>query len=355
MEINPTFRTYAQEWYDEAIAGVCYVYSRAMKTAINNLNYFIGSKLLADIKSSDITHAITSLARRNPHTGRPTAKKTLQFIVKTAFRIFDSAIDNDLIVKNPAKGKMKAIPKTAPKKKVNALTTELQELIRSTPHRCQLAALIMMYMGLRRGEVIALEWSDFDFEKKTVHVCKHAVQISTIQFQVYPGTKNGKSRYVPIPDDMIDYLYKTYIKAPTCNVFTQKNGNLHTPSSFASVWKSYNNELNFAKVTKNNCSVSKFDPKGFEKSVKVNPHQLRHTYATLLYLSGVDILTASKILGHSSVQITLDITDPDEIEFSLANVMTEIVKDNDFEITKGIVPTDEGFDLMPGNVLLSGI
>ena len=307
MTITPTFTAYAQEWYFEAIAGVCYVHSRAIKTAINNLNYFIGSKLLCDIRSADITNAITSLARKNPHTGKPTAKKTLQFIVKTAFRIFDSAIDDDLIVKNPAKGKMRAIPRSAPTKKVKAISTDLQELIRTTPHRCQLAALIMMYMGLRRGEVIALEWSDFDFEKKTVHVCKHAVQISANQFQIYPGTKNGKCRYITVPDDMIDFLYKTYIKAPTSKVFTQTNGNLHTPSSFASVWRSYNNELNYVKATQNNGSVSKFDPKGYDKSFKINPHQLRHTYATLLYLSGTDMLTASKLMGHSSVTLTLDI------------------------------------------------
>ena len=36
-------------------------------------------------------------------------------------------------------------------------------------------------------------------------------------------------------------------------------------------------------------------------------HQLRHTYATLLYISGVDVLTASELLGHSNIEITLKI------------------------------------------------
>lgn len=307
MDVSPTFRTYAQKWYYEAIAGVCYVQSRSLQNAINNLNLFIGNKLIGDVKPADITNIITSLARKNPHTGKPTSKRTLQHIVKTAFRIFDAAIDDDLIVKNPAKNKMRSIPKTAPTKKVTSITKEHQELIRTTPHRCQLAALIMMYMGLRRGEVIALEWSDFNFDDKTVHVCKHAVQIDTNEFQVFPGTKNGKERYIPVPDHMIDFLYKTYIKAPTSLVFTQHDGTLHTPSSFASAWRSYNNELNFKYSTKGNAEISKFDPKGFLKSFKINAHELRHTYATLLYLSGVDISTASKLMGHSTVQLTLDI------------------------------------------------
>lgn len=55
------------------------------------------------------------------------------------------------------------------------------------------------------------------------------------------------------------------------------------------------------------CPGSKFDPNGYPKMLTIKPHQLRHTYATLLYLSGTDPLTASKLLGHSSVQLTLDI------------------------------------------------
>ncbi|MGN1126527.1 MAG: tyrosine-type recombinase/integrase, partial [Ruminococcus sp.] len=53
---------------------------------------------------------------------------------------------------------------------------------------------------------------------------------------------------------------------------------------------------------------SKFNPKGIPQVVeKFNAHQLRHMYATLLFLSGIDPLTASKLMGHSGVQITLDI------------------------------------------------
>ena len=40
---------------------------------------------------------------------------------------------------------------------------------------------------------------------------------------------------------------------------------------------------------------------------RFTPHQLRHTYATLLYVSGVDVLTASQLLGHSNITTTLAI------------------------------------------------
>lgn len=56
-----------------------------------------------------------------------------------------------------------------------------------------------------------------------------------------------------------------------------------------------------------------------------------------------------------SLTLSCGITNPDELEFSLANVMTNIVKDIEFVENKGIITTNESVDIMPGNVLLSGI
>ena len=53
---------------------------------------------------------------------------------------------------------------------------------------------------------------------------------------------------------------------------------------------------------------SKFDPSGIPFVIpKITPHQLRHTFATLLYLSGVDILNAKEQMGHADIKTTLEI------------------------------------------------
>ena len=217
----------------------------------------------------------------------------------------------------------KSVPKNSPKKIVSAISKSEQLMVLNTPHRCQIAALIMMLTGLRVGELLALEWSDIDFENRRLYVRQHAVKIAPNKFEVQPGTKNGKNRYVTIPENLIEFLEKSKLNAKSYLVFPKTDNTLNTPSSWKSAWNSYINTLNWKN---SGYKGSKFDPKGYPKSIKINPHQLRHTYATLLYKSGTDLKTASKLLGHSTVQLTLDIYTHLDEEYKTL----DISKFNDF-------------------------
>lgn len=179
----------------------------------------------------------------------------------------------------------------------------------------------MMFTGLRTGELLALEWSDVDLVSKRIHVHRHTVKISSNQFISEEGTKTGKTRFVTIPDNMCTYLANEKKKSTSIYVFPKTDGTMNTPSSFKSAWNSYINTLNFEDYRRNfNGEISKFDPKGYPKNIKINPHQLRHTYATLLYISKTDPLTASKLLGHSSVQLTLDIYTDLETQYKTLDI-----------------------------------
>ena len=83
---------------------------------------------------------------------------------------------------------------------------------------------------------------------------------------------------------------------------------MHTPSSWRKLWDSYNNNLSHLYASFVQAGKSKYDPKGIKKKVdRITPHYFRHTFATLLYTSGVDPLTAQKLLGHSHISTTLAI------------------------------------------------
>ena len=232
-------------------------------------------------------------------------KSYMKEICRIGKSIFDYAIHNcDTPFLNPAE-EVK-IPKNAPEKKVRALTEAEQKWVYDMPHRLRCGCLLMMFCGLRRGELMALSWNDIDFKKKTVTISKNAAKTAPNKFAIKYTTKNGKTRVVPIPDLIVPELMDYYNRR-TSNLVTHKiNGSLHSPSSWKRLWQSYVGNLNRMYGIKS--IRSKYDPKGSVIAIdNINPHMLRHTYATMLYNAGVDVLTASKLLGHSDIQTTLKI------------------------------------------------
>ena len=77
------------------------------------------------------------------------------------------------------------------------------------------------------------------------------------------------------------------------------------------MWDSYIFELNIQHgdfTPFQNKPKSKYDPKGVPFVIdKITPHYLRHTFATMLYFAGVDVLTAKDQLGHADAATTLGI------------------------------------------------
>lgn len=313
MDRKILFCELSEIWLKKAKTGVCYIYQRNLESYVSHLNRYIGEKKVADIKPYDIDIIIEELAACNPNTKKPASKKFLKSVVSTAQRIFDFANENELIYKNPAKNKKKSVPKNAPQKTVYEITPEQQQLVIDVEHRAKIAAVIMMFMGLRTGELLALEWNDVDLLNLKLTVNKRAQRTDTNEYTVVPGTKNGKTRYVAIPENLGKWLGKKKAIATSHLVCPGLHNDLQTPTQWKRLWNSYQNEINYYCYTKNCKEVgiapnNRHTPKGIPKvATRFNPHQLRHTYATLLYISGVDVMTASALLGHSNIEITLKV------------------------------------------------
>ena len=118
-------------------------------------------------------------------------------------------------------------------------------------------------------------------------------------------------RVVYIPQKLIDYL-KTCKRENLLVVVSSKN-KIHTEQSWRSMWDSYLSELNFKYGNFDNIIDFK-KPKSRFAPVKIpmviphiTPHWLRHTFITLMYLSGVDVMTAMQQAGHSNIQTTMAI------------------------------------------------
>lgn len=263
------------------------------------------SEIFDDIPVKDITeYAIQSLidelASCNPKTKKPTSHKTL-LNIKTAIQdILNIAVKQGILLRNPADGII--IPKQAPKREREALTPEQIRMIEDTPHRAQTAAMIMLYAGLRRGELLALTWEDIDLKKKCIRVNKSTELLkNTTSVKNSTKTKAGM-RTVYIPDKLVNYLKNV----PQTHIYVVPTaaGKLMNEKAWQRLWESYMCDLNFKYAAHGKKSKYQNIPMLIDT---FTAHQLRHTFATMLYQSGVDVLTAKAQLGHEDIATTLGI------------------------------------------------
>ena len=217
-------------------------------------------------------------------------------------RIFKYAVLMDILDSNPFDKVIK--PKSRQtQRKGNFLTKEeLKEFLKLA----QTATLsyffplvhLMSYTGLRQGEALALKWSDIDFENKKITVDKTAARIKEKQILQTPKTKNSK-RVISIDPatlsilkgwkkDQIKIYFKNgkHFEGDENFIFTNQRGEWVHIHNFIRYFKRFIADHKLKQIT---------------------PHGLRHTHASLLFSAGVEPKNISDRLGHSTVQITLDL------------------------------------------------
>ena len=152
----------------------------------------LGGMYAREVKQVYLQSVISCLAKNGYATG------TMKKIKQTAVRIMQVAVESDLIVKNPFSGIK--VPYVEPEAR-RALTEKEIQLITENWRGARMgpAAMIMLYAGLRIGEVLALEWADIDFDERTITVSKSRTVLKNKAFVKDPKTKAG-TRVVPIPE-----------------------------------------------------------------------------------------------------------------------------------------------------------
>lgn len=193
-----------------------------------------------------------------------------------------------------------------------ALTAEEQGWIWDTPHRAQPVAVIMMLSGLRRGELAALTWNDVDLAARTISVNKVIEYSSNGVPTLRHVTKSAAGmRVVDIPQKLANYM--AGMPRDNMLVIHTKAGKVMTPSAWTKLWRSYMRELNMKYGTRTPADLERMKsgkpgPKVLDMTIPpITMHWLRHTFCTLLYLSGVDVVQACAQMGHADVSTTLKI------------------------------------------------
>ena len=140
-----------------------------------------------------------------------------------------------------------------------------------------LFAIMALYTGLRRGELLGLRWEDIDLKERTLRVERSWICMNSKPTTKEPKTETGK-RTVLIPDKLLPHLHPG-----TGYVFG--GDHLLTESQFHDLYDKYRRE----------------------SGVTCSAHQLRHAYATMLYEANISVKDAQSLLGHAQASTTQDI------------------------------------------------
>jgi len=238
------------------------------KTVISSFQKF-RSKLKSVNKLSKITPEYLEdfkLAR-----ARKVEKVTVNHDLKILGIVFNRAVKQNLIKKNPVKEVERF---KVEQKEVRFFSLrEIQKILESCSERMYPAYMILFHTGVRKGELLELEWDDVDFERQIIKI----------------GPKDGWSpkgkrpREIPINDELFEVILEQRKKSKGSYVLERNGSNRYDRT----LWE------DIKKLTR-------------ELGIKnANIHTFRHTFASYLIMNGVDIVTVKELLGHSEITTTM--------------------------------------------------
>ncbi|MCM1270244.1 MAG: site-specific integrase [Ruminococcus flavefaciens] len=280
----------------------------------------IGKIKLKDLKPTTLEQFYISLMEE-----KGLSAKTVKYIHNVLKTSLKSAVDDRLLDTNVC---LKAKTPKVPKFKGELLSKEqLKTLFEAlNGDRYETEIKLAATLGLRRGEVLGLKFSDLNTEKHTLHIQR---QVSITRdntkdkHESYYGLKSLKSessnRVLYISEDIEDLILRKqiYNNAQKENLGTEyhdygliccsDNGEPMSPQTLYHAFK------RIIKIC------------GFPNSVRF--HDLRHSYATLCIDLNVPIKVISQALGHSSTAVTDEVyADSIEAKKNLADIISQAVK-----------------------------
>ncbi len=285
-------------------------YSRYLGMLKTRILPYLGSFALDKIKPTDLMNLydmlendtqIKNISKNNgQRTLKPLSPKTILEHHRLLSAMFQRAVYWQLLVNNPAR---RVKPPKTKKPKIEFFDDdECKLLINSLQDfsgnklKYKVAILLDIFSGVRRGELVGLEWSDVDFKNETIEVNKSTQYLPEKGiFDTDPKTESS-NRIVPIPNYITNVLleYKDWYDEQkdlygdkwidSNKLFVQANGKPMHPDTLGKWYKTHIESLGLPVV---------------------KLHVIRHTNTTLLISQNVDIATVSARLGHASINTTI--------------------------------------------------
>lgn len=237
-------------------------------------------------------------------------------------KALEKAVADGIIRINPAIG-CKLPPKKA--KEMQVLTREEMQRFMAQAKADGYFELFLLELctGMRRGEIVALQWDDLNMQTGELHICRQATTVHGNIHICAPKTKSS-IRTVILPPDIVKILaeYKKRINSRWMFPSPVKEDAPYHPSAIRKVLD--------RTLERAECKHVRF-------------HDLRHTFATTALANGMDVKTLSAIIGHISSETTLNIYThiTDNMQRSAANKIEQSFGRNEGSLSESKETPDQ--------------
>ena len=231
--------------------------------------------------------------------GKPLSAKTIQHYHRLLSSIMHSAVKWQIIVSNPCdRVDPPKVTKTAIEYLDDEQAIQLLELLQNAPIQYRCAIEVLLFTGMRRGELLGLQWSDIDFDNHIISIQRSSLYLADRGIFEDETKNQSSNRVIKVPSTAIKSLRSLWVWQAqqrlsfgerwndTGKVFTTADGLPMHPDTLTGWFHDF---------------IAKTD------LPKIHLHSLRHTNATLNISNGVSVTTVAAQLGHANASTTTKI------------------------------------------------
>lgn len=270
-----TFSEVADEWWAEAEPNLASQTLKPYRPALRRAVETFGEQYIKDIKPKEISKYLKELSK-NGFSAATIANQ--RCVINMVFK--HAVLENDIEF-NPCANV--ALPKETSKKARSAATLEDEAIVKDS-YDVWLFPYIAIMTGMRKGEILALQWRDIDFDRSVIHVNKSVYHEGDRPFIKEPKTEAGR-RVIPLLESLKKVLQGIYPKPDDAYIISDDGTKPLTNRRFITLYNHFRAET----------------------GIKCTAHQLRHSFATIAFEAGVPVKSVQEILGHKQLSTTMDI------------------------------------------------